>query len=82
MYHVYILRSNKNKKTYVGFTSKQVEVRLSQHNIGSNKWTTENGPFELIYYEAYHCDKDARAREKFLKSGVGKKLVKLIKENY
>jgi len=82
MYYVYILRSLRNQKSYVGFTSKEVKDRLNEHNVGSNKWTSENGPFELIYYESFYCEKDARCRELFLKSGVGKKLVKLIKENY
>lgn len=82
MYYVYLLKSLQNDKVYVGFTSKETKRRLDEHNIGSNAWTSQNGPFELIYYESYYCEKDARNRELFLKSGIGKKLVKLIKENY
>jgi putative endonuclease len=82
MYYVYILRSLKNDKTYVGFTSKKVPKRLAEHNIGSNRWASQNGPFQIIYYESYYCEKDARHRELFLKSGQGKKLVALIKTNY
>ena len=82
MYFVYLLKSLFNNKSYVGSTSKNVERRLYEHNVGSNLWTKRNGPFKLIYYEAYLCKADAMEREKFLKSGVGKKLKKIILENY
>jgi len=76
------LQSLKNSKSYVGFTSEIPEMRLYEHNIGSNKWTGENGPFKLKYYESFCCKKEAIHRERFLKSGVGRKLVKLIIENF
>ena len=82
MYCVYILKSKLNKKSYVGSTSLEVGRRLDQHNIGSNKWTSANGPFDLVYYESYFCKTDALLREKFYKTGVGKKLKKVILENY
>ena len=59
-----------------------VKERLDEHNVGTNKWTRNNGPFKLLYYESYYCKKDAIHRENFLKGGVGKKLVKIIKENF
>lgn len=82
MYYVYILVSERNGKSYVGFTSKETKQRLREHNLGSNQWTSLNKPFRILYYESYICKEDALRRENFLKSGVGKKLVKLIKENY
>jgi len=82
MYFVYLLKSLKNNKTYVGYTAKGLSERLNEHNLGSNSWTSTNKPFKLIYYESYYCQKDALHRELFLKSGVGKRLVKLIKDNY
>ena len=72
MFFVYFLRSLKNKKIYTGFTKRDVEKRLNEHNIGTNDWTKNNGPFELAYYEAYHCEKDARSRESFYKTGLGR----------
>lgn len=59
-----------------------VEKRLLQHNLGTNKWTKSNGPFKLIYYESYVCKKDAILREKFYKSGIGKQIKKLILEHF
>jgi putative endonuclease len=82
MYFVYLLRSLKNQKSYVGVTGKLPDTRLEEHNLGSNQWSRQNKPFELFYYESYYCKKDAVHREKFLKSGVGNKLVKLIITNY
>jgi len=70
----------KNDKTYVGFTSQKVETRLKQHHIGTNKWTRENGPFILAYYENYSCKKDALSRETFYKSGFGRKIKSAILE--
>ena len=81
MYFVYILKSKKNGKSYVGSTSKLPEQRLSEHNLGSNVWTRYNGPFDLKYYETFVCREDALNREKFLKSGVGKKVKKILLEN-
>lgn len=82
MFHVYILKSEKSNKSYVGSTSKEVERRLEEHDIGANKWTKVNRPFKLIYYESFICKQDALLRERFFKSGVGKRLKKLIIENY
>lgn len=82
MYFVYILKSTLNSKSYVGFTSHDVNKRLKQHNIGSNIWTSKNRPFKILYYESYVCKTDAMLRERFFKSGIGKKLKKLIIENY
>ncbi|MFH1597967.1 MAG: GIY-YIG nuclease family protein [Patescibacteria group bacterium] len=73
MYNVYVLRSTKNKKRYVGYTKKSPKIRLYEHNNGSNKWTRQNGPFWLMYYEKFKTKEEAAKRERFLKSGVGRK---------
>ena len=74
MYYVYFLRSLRNKKVYTGFTEKVPSKRLEEHNFGTNTWTRNNGPFKILYYETYYCEKDAREREKFYKSGFGRKI--------
>lgn len=80
MFYIYFLKSEKNQKVYVGYTSGDVFVRLKQHESGTNAWTRQNSPFNLVYYESYFCEKDARARKRFYKSGVGKKIKKIILE--
>jgi putative endonuclease len=76
MYSVYFAKSRKNGKVYVGYTEKDPKERVIEHNQGSNKWSSQNGPFTLIYYEGFLCKDDARLREKFYKSGIGKRIKK------
>ena len=73
MYSIYVLRSLKNGKRYVGFTSKGPNIRLKEHNKGSNDWTSQNKPFVLVYTEEYNSKKEATARERFLKTSGGRK---------
>lgn len=75
MYTIYVLRSFKNDKRYVGYTSKNVQIRLSEHNKGCNKWSRENRPFKLIYHGKFNTKSEAIKREKFLKSGQGRKFL-------
>ncbi len=66
MYYVYLLRSKKNYKFYIGYTT-DIEKRLRSHNAGESTATKAGTPFELIYYEAFRSKKDALIREKKLK---------------
>ena len=77
-YSVYFLKSNKNNKIYTGVTSKDVNLRLTEHNNKSNKFTSQNGPFVLVYFENYFCSKDAYAREKYYKTGMGRQIRDII----
>ncbi len=72
MHYVYVLRSIKNNKRYLGYTSKSVLTRLAEHNSGTNRWTRQNGPFELVYLDEFASIEEARDVEKFLKSGQGR----------
>ena len=80
MFYIYVLQSDKDKNLYIGFTT-NLKKRLEFHNLGLNKSTACKRPLKLIYYESYLLEKDARAREKFLKSGRGHEvLYKQLKE--
>ncbi|MCH8814912.1 MAG: GIY-YIG nuclease family protein [Chloroflexi bacterium] len=73
MFTIYVLRSLRNSRRYVGFTSRPVEARLSERNRGYPKgWTSRNRPFELVMTEEFRSERDARAREQFLQSGAGR----------
>ena len=76
MYYVYVLRNPKGI-LYKGFTS-NLKKRLKQHNSndGFLSYTNNRGPWKLIYKEEYETEKNARFREKFLKSGVGREFLK------
>ena len=75
MHHIYVLKSRRNGKRYVGCTGKSPEQRLIEHNRRGDNWTRQNGPFDLIYSESYAPKKEALIRERFLKSGVGRQLL-------
>ena len=75
MYYVYLIRSKKDSKWYIGYTN-DLKRRFSEHSKGLNFATKHRVPFELIYYEESLDKADARAREKYLKSGMGKRFLK------
>ena len=82
MYYVYFVKSSKNDKVYIGFTSKDPKIRLQEHNQGVSKFTKHLKPWKLIYYESYKYKRCAQDREKFYKTGVGKQIKKIIIDNF
>ena len=66
MYYVYILKSKKDYLLYTGSTN-DLRSRFKLHNSGKVYSTRNRRPFELVYYEAYRSEKDARMREHNLK---------------
>ncbi len=67
MYHVYLLRSKKDKSFYIGYTG-DLDKRLKEHNSGLVNYTSKFKPWSLVYYEGYISLLDAQKREKTLKS--------------
>jgi len=83
MYKVYILKSIKNsKKSYVGLTTKDIKLRLEEHNSGLSRFTKTDKPWRLIYFENFYCKLCAEKREVFLKSGIGYRFRKIILDNF
>lgn len=66
MFYVYILKSRKDGKLYIGFTN-DLKNRVSEYNNSKNKSTSTRAPLVLVYYEAYQSKGDAMRREKQLK---------------
>ena len=75
MYTVYVLKNQKDGNRYVGFTSKNVYLRVQWHKEGSNKSTKFLGPFELVHFEEFADQHIALSREKFLKTGRGRRVL-------
>jgi len=69
---LYVIKSVNKNFRYVGITN-NLYRRITQHNNGKNKSTNKFKPFTLIHKEIFPNYKEARVREIFLKSGVGRK---------
>ena len=75
--YIYILQSLKNGRKYVGVTN-CIETRLDRHNAGRVVPTKKDAPYDLIYSEVFSDLKSARRREKFLKFGDGRRVLKSL----
>lgn len=64
MYYVYVLE-NENSELYYGSTN-DLRRRLAEHNKGYSK-STKGHHWNLVFYEAYRAESDARHREEQLK---------------
>ena len=74
-WYVYVLMSLKTEGWYIGST-KDLRKRISSHNRGYNFSTKTAKPWKIIYAEFGLNREDARAREKYLKSGMGRRYLK------
>jgi len=81
MFYVYVLRSQSDSGFYIGYTGK-LKTRLKEHEAGNNLATARRRPWKLIYYEAYLNQDDALGRERFLKSGAGRRFLKTQLRHY
>ncbi len=82
MYYVYVLFSKKDNKLYIGY-SPDLKLRIRKHNSGLVRATKFRQPLRLIYYESYLEISDAKRREKYLKSGGGRReLAKQLEDIY
>ena len=81
MFYVYVLRSEADSGLYIGYSS-DLKKRLAQHKRGAAAATSYRGPWKLIYYEAYLEQGDALGREKYLKSGGGRRFLRAQLSHY
>jgi len=75
MNYVYVLQSDKDGRWYTGCT-KDLRKRFKEHCDGLVFSTKGRGDLKPIYYEACLNIHDAYDRERYLKSGPGKKYLK------
>lgn len=75
MVYTYVLKSNRDRMLYTGCTS-DLRKCFKDHNNGKVIATKSRRPFTLIYYEACIDQHDAFTREKYLKTGMGKRYLK------
>ena len=79
-YYTYVLLSKKDSKLYIGYTN-DIKRRLSQHAGGEVPSTKNRRPLTLVHYEYFIDEIDAKAREKYLKSGYGHEQLGSILKN-
>jgi len=80
MFYVYIIEDLKENCLYKGYTN-NLKRRLKEHNQGLN-FSTKNKKWRCIYYEACLNEKDAKRREKYLKTTQGNRLLKRRLKEY
>ena len=66
MFHVYVLRSTKTGRRYVG-SCKNVEDRLRRHNAGHSKATRHGTRWVLAHFESFSNRAEAIRKEQYYK---------------
>ena len=74
-FYVYVLKCQKTRTFYTGATN-NLERRLEEHNKGKSYYTKNKLPLTLVYFEACLNKDDAYRRERYLKTGMGKRYIK------
>jgi len=75
MFYVYIIASLTTPAWYYGFTERNPEERLKEHNGNHHHYTANKGPWELIFMRRFENKKDALSFEKKLKSFRNKEFI-------
>lgn len=79
-FYVYFLKSDKDGRYYIGYTSLLPEERLTYHNSGLVPSTRNRRPLEIIYTEEYADKRTALKREWYLNHPKGyKEKLEIIK---
>lgn len=74
---VYILKSERNGRLYIGCTD-NLQQRIKDHNNRKVNSTKGYVPYKLVHYEGFNDKTIARKRELFLKTGKGRRVIKNI----
>ncbi len=75
MYYTYFSKSGRNNDLYIG-SCENLTVRIGRHNAGLVRSTKPNRPWKLVGYETHSTRSEAVRRERFLKTGQQKAILK------
>ena len=75
MFYTYVLKSLKDGDFYIGF-SEDLKKRFNEHSMGLVDATRSRRPLTLAYYEACQRKEKALDREKYFKTGFGRRFLK------
>ncbi len=67
LFYIYIIRSLRTKRFYVGSTQ-NLENRLHQHNLGKSSSTRAGAPWELVHTEMFPTRSEATHQEHRIKA--------------
>ena len=74
-YFVYVIKSEEGYR-YTGMTE-DLEQRREEHNEKRKSfWTKRGTNWRVVYFEEFETKQEALKRERWLKSGHGKKFLK------
>ena len=79
MFCIYILKSQKSGRYYVGHTHDIIE-RLSYHNSGRVKATKNQGPWDCVYSEKFETKLEANRRELEIKRKKSREYIEYLIE--
>ena len=71
MFYVYVLKSNKTGRRYVG-SCDDIDKRFQRHNLGHSKATRAGIPWILVHSENFATRADAMRKERYYKTGRGR----------
>jgi putative endonuclease len=71
MFYVYILRSQKTGRRYVG-SCEDLDDRVRRHNAGEGPATKHGVPWILVHSERFETRLEAMRRERYYKTGRGR----------
>ena len=71
MFYVYLIQSEVDSSSYIGYTS-NLELRIKQHNNGESIYSRRKKPWKLVYSEEFENKTFALKRERFLKKQKNK----------
>ena len=75
VFYVYAIRCDDNS-IYIGHTD-NLARRWEEHLAGQGaEWTKQHKPIQIVHYEEYSSRQEATDREKWLKTGFGRKWIK------
>ena len=81
MITVYVMESITDATWYTGM-AKDAMARLKEHNSGKNRFTKGHMPWKIIYIEQHPSWAEARLREKYLKTYLGKMFLRNRLKSY
>lgn len=71
MFYIYVLRSTKTGRRYVG-SCENLDERLRRHNAGHSKATRNGIPWILVHSETFPNRAEAARKERYHKTGQGR----------